>query len=118
MFSDIRVRSGTFRSFQVRLGHFKDYTNFDYSIIATDKFKISITMKQFEFEIRTYGFGELAQLYFPNNTGSSASKTFGLRIHKYQGLASALKETGWKKRQKYFIPRQVKILVNHFDPSG
>ncbi|MCX6256613.1 MAG: DUF4248 domain-containing protein [Bacteroidia bacterium] len=75
-------------------------------------------MKQIEFEIRTYGFGELAQLYFPNNTGSSASKTFGLWIHKCQELVSALKETGWKKRQKYFTPRQVKILINHFDPPG
>ena len=75
-------------------------------------------MKQIEFEIRTYGFGELAQLYFPNNTGSSASITFGLWIHKCQELVSVLKETGWKKRQKYFTPRQVKILVRHFDPPG
>jgi len=75
-------------------------------------------MKQIEFEIRTYGFGELAQLYFPNYSGLSASKSFGVWIHKCQGLVSALKEAGWKKRQKYFIPKQVKILINHFDPPG
>jgi hypothetical protein len=44
------------------------------------------------------------------------------QIHFYyfrnQELVSALKETGWKKRQKYFTPRQVKILINHFDPPS
>ena len=67
------------------------------------------------FEIRTFGFGELAQLYFPDITKTSASRMFSIWIHSSPELLIKLTETNWKKRSKYFTPKQVKILVGHFD---
>ena len=64
-----------------------------------------------KFETRTYGFGELAQLYFPHVTKASASRMFGQWIHTCPPLIEKLQETNWKKRSKYFTPKQVKILV-------
>ena len=68
-----------------------------------------------KFETRTFGFGELAQLYFPHVTKESASRMFGQWIHTCPQLTERLKETNWKKRAKYFTPKQVKILVEWFD---
>lgn len=73
-------------------------------------------MKTQDFEIRTYGFGELAQLYFPNVSKMSASHTFTKWIYRSHHLFSKLTRTGWKKGQKYFTPKQVKVLIRHFDP--
>lgn len=67
------------------------------------------------FEIRTFGFGELAQLYFPHVTKSSASRMFSQWIYNSAELIEKLKQTNWKKRSKYFTPKQVKILIEWFD---
>jgi hypothetical protein len=72
-------------------------------------------MKQSGFEIRTYGFCELAQFYFPKCTKSSASRIFSKWINGNPKLVNSLKEAGWKKKQKYLTPKQVKVLVGHFD---
>jgi hypothetical protein len=69
-----------------------------------------------KFEARTYGFGELAQLYFPYVTKASASRMFSLWIYKSPELVTKLTELNWKKREKYFTPKQVKALVDFFDP--
>lgn len=69
-----------------------------------------------QFEIKTVGFNELAQLYFPHISKSSASRMFSKWIHDCPALIEKLKETDWKKRSKYFTPKQVKVLVEHFDP--
>lgn len=68
------------------------------------------------FEIQTFGFGELAQLYFRHVTKASASRMFSQWIYKSPELVSKLKKLNWKKREKYFTPRQVKALVGFFDP--
>jgi len=68
-----------------------------------------------EFQIRTYGFGELAQLYFPHIAKPSASRMFSLWIYKSPQILQKLLEIDWKKRSKYFTPKQVKVLVAHFD---
>ena len=67
------------------------------------------------FEIRTYGFGELAQLYFPHVTKSSASRMLGMWIQTNENLTRTLTEANWKKRAKYFTPKQVKVLLDHLD---
>jgi len=67
------------------------------------------------FEIRTYGFGELAQLYFPHVAKQSASRMLGLWIHSNKGLQTKLIEASWKKRSKYLTPKQVKVIVGHLD---
>ena len=69
-----------------------------------------------KFETRTFGFGELAQLYFPHVTKSSASRMFGIWITSSPELKRKLTKLNWKKRQRYFTPKQVKTLVLHFDP--
>ena len=60
-----------------------------------------------QFEIRTYGFNELAQLYFPHIAKSSASRMFSQWIHNCPRLVERLTEADWKKRSKYFTPKQV-----------
>lgn len=69
-----------------------------------------------KFETRTYGFGELAQLYFPHVTKASASRMFSQWIYNSPELIKTLTELDRKKRAKYFTPKQVKVLVGHFDP--
>lgn len=68
-----------------------------------------------QFEIRTYGFNELAQLYFPHISKQSASRMLGHWIQTCPLLIEKLTGAHWKKRSKYFTPRQVKILTEHFD---
>jgi hypothetical protein len=65
----------------------------------------------FEFQIRTYGFGELAQLYLPHIAKPSASRMFSQWIHTCPQLLQKLIETDWKKRSKYFTPKQDKVVV-------
>jgi len=72
-------------------------------------------MKEKEFEIRPYGFGELACLYFPKCTKKSASRIFSQWIHGNPVLVAKLRQIGWKNRQKILTPMQVKVLVEHFD---
>jgi len=69
-----------------------------------------------KFEPRTFGFGELAQLYFPHVTKSSASRMFSQWIYNSPELISSLTELNWKKRTKYFTPKQVKLIIGFFDP--
>jgi hypothetical protein len=69
-----------------------------------------------QFEIRTYGFNELAQLYFPFISSSSASRKFSQWISSNERLMKSLTAENWKKRSKFFTPKQVKILIGHFDP--
>ena len=69
-----------------------------------------------KFETRTFGFGELAQLYFPHVTKSSASRMFGIWITTSPVLIKKLSKLDWKKRQRYFTPKQVNALIAHFDP--
>jgi hypothetical protein len=69
-----------------------------------------------QFEIRTYGFNELAQLYFPHTTKSSASKLFSSWIYASSTLLEELTALEWKRRSRNLTPKQVKALVGHFDP--
>ena len=69
-----------------------------------------------KFETRTFGFGELAQLYFPHVTKASASRMFGIWISSSPELIRQLTKLDWKKRQRYFTPKQVNLLIEHFDP--
>ena len=64
------------------------------------------------FTIRTYGFGELAQLYNPNVTKNSASRI----LRKWIDNAPELKEKlQLQKRVKILYPKQVKLIVKWFD---
>jgi hypothetical protein len=64
-----------------------------------------------EFVIRSYGYCELAMLYFPNSTKKSASAQLGRWIRGNEKLKSQLTEMGFKPRKKILTPFQVKLIV-------
>lgn len=65
-----------------------------------------------QFQIRTYGYNELAQLYFPFVTPHSATVMFRRWILRNQNLLSSLHAIGDPiAHQKTLTPRQVQIIV-------
>lgn len=66
------------------------------------------------FKIKAYGFGELAQLYFPNITKSSASWQLTRWINDSKELKQNLERLGKKPRQRILSPVQVKLIVQSF----
>ena len=63
------------------------------------------------FQIRTYGKGELAQLYCPNITTAAARKKLMLWIHFYPNLIDNLRVIGFSDTSKTFTPAQVRLIV-------
>lgn len=66
-----------------------------------------------KFEIRSYGFTELAMLYNPNLQPNSAANALKRWINYNQKLVAALEETGWKKGQRKLTPLQSEQIA-HF----
>ncbi|MGB0182887.1 MAG: DUF4248 domain-containing protein [Schleiferiaceae bacterium] len=64
-----------------------------------------------EFEIRTYGFGELARLYLPNIKPASASKRLRAWIKKNQKLTKLLNQLGYKHTDKVLTPNMVQKII-------
>ena len=63
------------------------------------------------FTIRTYGFGELAQMYFPAVSPKTASTNLNNWIKSAPALKSALCETGRRPGCKILSPAQVRLIV-------
>lgn len=70
------------------------------------------------FKIRAYGFGELAQLYFPNLTKRSASNQLRRWILGSEKLLKALLDSGYKSGKKILTPINVKIIIIEFGPPN
>lgn len=66
-----------------------------------------------QFKIRSYGYGELAQLYFPNISKKSASVQLRKWIIINQLLKDNLTQSGYKPRQRIFTPKQVTLIIEH-----
>ncbi len=64
-----------------------------------------------QFKIRTYGYGELAMLYFPNSTKKCASVQFRRWIVFNKKLESNLIEAGYERGKRVFTPKQVQIII-------
>lgn len=62
---------------------------------------------------RVYGWGELAQLYFPNISQKSATGQLLKWIRVSDKLMHDLEEAGWHPRLKYLTPRQRDYIVGH-----
>jgi hypothetical protein len=62
-------------------------------------------------KIRTYGKGELAQLYCPNITTAAARKKLMQWIHLYPNLMDELHRTGFSDATRSFTPAQVRLIV-------
>jgi hypothetical protein len=67
-----------------------------------------------EFVIRSYGYCELAMLYFPNSTKKSASAQLGRWIRENEKLKMKLLELSYKPRKKLLSPNQVELIVGLF----
>ncbi len=64
-----------------------------------------------KFRIKSYGYGELAQLYFPNISKKSASWQLTKWINENEVLTELLIKFGKKKRQKILSPIQVEQII-------
>jgi hypothetical protein len=64
-----------------------------------------------QFRIRAYGFGELAQLYFPTITKKSASAQLGRWIRLNNSLKDQLNDSGFYPGIRILTPRQVEIMI-------
>jgi len=62
--------------------------------------------------IRSYGKGELAQLYCPNITTAAARKKLMLWINYYPNLMENLRTIGFSNASRSFTPAQVRMIVD------
>jgi len=63
------------------------------------------------FVLRSYGYGELALLYFPNSTKKSATTQLRRWIRRSDELLRTLKQVGFAERQRILTPRQVEKII-------
>jgi hypothetical protein len=70
-------------------------------------------MNEETFKVRAYGYGELAQLYFPNITKQSASVQFRRWIVLNTKLQNELMKIGFKPGLRLLTPKQVKLIVDY-----
>lgn len=67
-----------------------------------------------KFRIRSYGYGELAQLYFPNIAKKSATWQLRIWIVSSVLLCEKLEAVGYVKGKRLLTPIQVKLIVGEF----
>ena len=63
------------------------------------------------FVLRSYGYGELALLYFPNSTKKSATTQLRRWIRRNDVLRRSLIQLGFADRQRILTPRQVEEII-------
>jgi len=63
------------------------------------------------FEIKSYGFGQLAQMYYPDRGERSAIRLFREEMHLMRGLWNAMVAVGYKPYTKVLTRGQVKTIV-------
>lgn len=66
------------------------------------------------FKLRAYGYGELAQLYFPNISKKSATWQFRKWIVSDVNLCLSLLNLGHKKGARILKPSQVRLIIDRF----
>lgn len=67
-----------------------------------------------KFKIKSYGYGELAQMYFPNISKKSASAQLRRWIKQSETVLLKLQNLGYKPGQRILMPKHVKIIVQEF----
>lgn len=65
-----------------------------------------------KFKIKSYGYCELAQLYFPNISKKSASVQLRNWIQRNEKLKNELHNAGFMPGKKILTPRQVTLIIN------
>jgi hypothetical protein len=66
-----------------------------------------------QFKIKSYGYGELALLYFPNSTKKSASVQLRRWIIYNENLLNELTIYGFKPGIRLLTPKYVEIIVKY-----
>ena len=67
-----------------------------------------------KFRIKSYGYCELAQLYFPNISKKSASAQLRRWIKLSDTVVTKLQNLGYKLGLRILTPAQVKVIVEEF----
>ena len=65
------------------------------------------------FTLRSYPFGELAQLYYPDRSSQGALRLFREELVQTRGLKEALEAVGYKPYCKVLTRGQVKTIVQY-----
>ena len=68
-------------------------------------------MKEEGFVIRSYGFGQLAQMYYPDHNYQSALLHFREEMHLTRGMWEAMVAEGYKENTKILTRAQVRTIV-------
>lgn len=76
--------------------------------------KLDTMNKEETFKVRAYGYGELAQLYFPNISKKSAAWQLRRWIVSDNNLCLSLSKIGYKKGARLLKPTQVQLIVDSF----
>ena len=63
--------------------------------------------------VSSYGFGQLAQMYYPDRGERSALRLFREEMHATRGLWDALAAVGYKPYCKVLTRGQVKTIVQY-----
>ncbi len=63
------------------------------------------------FRLRSYGFGELAQLYLPDVMPKSATNRLRVWIVRNEPLLQSLEASGWRRYSKTLTPLQVRLII-------
>lgn len=67
-----------------------------------------------KFKIKSYGYGELAQMYFPNISKKSASAQLRRWIRLNSTVLPMLQTIGYKPGNRLLTPAHVKVIVDEF----
>lgn len=67
-----------------------------------------------KFRIKSYGYGELAQLYFPNISKKSASAQLRRWIKLNDTVLPKLQCLGYKPGLRLLTPAHVKVIIDEF----
>lgn len=71
-------------------------------------------MQEEKFKVRAFGYGELAQLYFPNISKKSASAQLRRWIKLSSNVLPMLQTLGYKPGNRLLTPAHVKVIVDEF----
>ena len=61
--------------------------------------------------VSSYGFGQLAQLYYPDHNYDSALRHFREEMHLTRGMWKAMTAQGYKENTKQLTRAQVRTIV-------
>ena len=63
------------------------------------------------FEIKEYGFSELARMYYPDRSPRDARRRFREELNVTTRLCQALKSVGYKGNERILTRNQVRLIV-------